>query len=230
MVEHFTLRSYARAALHCHVEVRLGATWPPFRMSVRDGAGRRKSPPLTGHDGLAWAVPGRGSVRLVCTPEPAAVDAAAGSLRWDFAVEPGQVTGWSVEVELQDQAAPPMFVAPRPSVSKGFPALDLEANDQRLGRLVGLSLADLDRLQMVTPADLQDVFLAAGAPWYLTLFGRDSIWAARLLLPYRRRPCSRALCARWPAVRVKTFDRLHRRGAGENPARGPTRLTGRPTS
>ncbi|HEX9226443.1 MAG TPA: amylo-alpha-1,6-glucosidase, partial [Arthrobacter sp.] len=26
-------------------------------------------------------------------------------------------------------------------------------------------------------------FLAAGAPWYFTLFGRDSLWAARLLLP-----------------------------------------------
>jgi glycogen debranching enzyme len=26
-------------------------------------------------------------------------------------------------------------------------------------------------------------FLAAGAPWFFTLFGRDSLWAARLLLP-----------------------------------------------
>ena len=26
-------------------------------------------------------------------------------------------------------------------------------------------------------------FIAAGAPWYFTLFGRDSLWAARLLLP-----------------------------------------------
>ena len=34
------------------------------------------------------------------------------------------------------------------------------------------------------PASSGDVFLAAGAPWYFTLFGRDSIWAARLLLPF----------------------------------------------
>ncbi|WP_281196638.1 amylo-alpha-1,6-glucosidase, partial [Streptomyces lushanensis] len=29
----------------------------------------------------------------------------------------------------------------------------------------------------------EDQFLAAGAPWFLTLFGRDSLWAARMLLP-----------------------------------------------
>ena len=28
-----------------------------------------------------------------------------------------------------------------------------------------------------------DTFLAAGAPWFFTLFGRDSLWAARMLLP-----------------------------------------------
>ena len=27
-------------------------------------------------------------------------------------------------------------------------------------------------------------FLAAGTPWFLTLFGRDSLWAARMLLPF----------------------------------------------
>ena len=29
----------------------------------------------------------------------------------------------------------------------------------------------------------EDDFIAAGSPWYLTLFGRDSIWAARMALP-----------------------------------------------
>jgi glycogen debranching enzyme len=184
MVEHFTLRSYARAASHCQVEVRVGSDLAAIS-EIRSGR-RRAAQTATitpNNDGLAWSVPGRGAVRLVGTPGPAAVDAAEGSLRWIFAVEPGQVTRWSVQVELQDQGAPPMFFAPGPSASKGFPALDLEASDQRLGRLVSLSLADLARLQMVTPGGPSDVFLAAGAPWYLTLFGRDSIWAGRLLMP-----------------------------------------------
>ena len=32
--------------------------------------------------------------------------------------------------------------------------------------------------------DGDDAFVAAGAPWFLTLFGRDSLWVARLLMPY----------------------------------------------
>jgi len=42
---------------------------------------------------------------------------------------------------------------------------------------------DLDALRMSTIAQPDSVFLAAGAPWFFTLFGRDSIWAARFLVP-----------------------------------------------
>ena len=45
------------------------------------------------------------------------------------------------------------------------------------------SLEDLRGLLLTDPQDRSDHFLAAGAPWYLTLFGRDSLWAARMLLP-----------------------------------------------
>ena len=38
-------------------------------------------------------------------------------------------------------------------------------------------------LWMATRDAPEDGFFAAGAPWYLTLFGRDSIWTARMLLP-----------------------------------------------
>jgi glycogen debranching enzyme len=59
-----------------------------------------------------------------------------------------------------------------------------ESADFRLPRLLSRSIADADALRMVAARAPDEVFLAAGAPWYLTLFGRDSIWAARLLLPF----------------------------------------------
>lgn len=61
--------------------------------------------------------------------------------------------------------------------------LDVEAADRRLPALLDQALTDLGTLRLSTRFAPDDVFLAAGAPWFFTLFGRDSIWAARMLLP-----------------------------------------------
>jgi glycogen debranching enzyme len=55
--------------------------------------------------------------------------------------------------------------------------------DDRLARWVATALDDLDELRMSTVEQPDAQFLAAGAPWFFTLFGRDSIWAARFMLP-----------------------------------------------
>ncbi|MFJ4295275.1 amylo-alpha-1,6-glucosidase [Curtobacterium sp. NPDC089689] len=52
--------------------------------------------------------------------------------------------------------------------------------DDRLRRWLARATDDLDALRLTRP---EGEFLAAGAPWFFTLFGRDSIWAARFLLP-----------------------------------------------
>jgi len=62
-------------------------------------------------------------------------------------------------------------------------AVRVVGQDPRLEPTVTAGLADLRALILVDPLDRGDVFAAAGTPWYLTLFGRDSIWAARLALP-----------------------------------------------
>ncbi len=53
-----------------------------------------------------------------------------------------------------------------------------------LGLLLDNSLDELDGLRLASRKAPDAPFLAAGAPWYFTLFGRDSLWAARLLLPF----------------------------------------------
>ncbi|GAB3618338.1 glycogen debranching N-terminal domain-containing protein [Okibacterium endophyticum] len=55
--------------------------------------------------------------------------------------------------------------------------------DSRLNSWLELALDDLDALRLARPGHPHDEFLAAGAPWFLTLFGRDSLWSARFLLP-----------------------------------------------
>jgi glycogen debranching enzyme len=59
-----------------------------------------------------------------------------------------------------------------------------QGDDLRLGQLLRQAMPDAAALRMATASAPGDVFLAGGAPWYLTLFGRDSIWAARLMLPF----------------------------------------------
>ncbi len=65
-------------------------------------------------------------------------------------------------------------------------AVAARAEDPRLARWLRTALDDLDALRLVLPEHPRDEFFAAGAPWFFTLFGRDSIWAARLALPLDR--------------------------------------------
>lgn len=59
----------------------------------------------------------------------------------------------------------------------------VRADDERMSRWLTTALDDLDSLRLTTTTAPGAEFLAAGAPWFFTLFGRDSIWAARFMLP-----------------------------------------------
>ncbi|WP_433428832.1 glycogen debranching N-terminal domain-containing protein [Nonomuraea sp. CA-141351] len=100
-------------------------------------------------------------------------------LRWEVSLPPrGRVTlRWELAVE--DPAA--VVVPPTSSLEWSPPRVT--ADDRRITRLLDQSLEDLRSLRLAEPGASGDTFLGAGAPWFLTLFGRDSIWAARMLLP-----------------------------------------------
>jgi glycogen debranching enzyme len=71
----------------------------------------------------------------------------------------------------------------RPSLDDR-PRLVVRCSDQRFARLIERSLEDLDALRLTDPEEPTDSFCAAGSPWYLTLFGRDSLWAAFMAAPF----------------------------------------------
>ncbi len=58
--------------------------------------------------------------------------------------------------------------------------LTVTSGDERLDGLVGRGVGDLAALLL---ADEGEPYCAAGSPWYLTLFGRDSLLTARMALP-----------------------------------------------
>ncbi|MGP3921377.1 amylo-alpha-1,6-glucosidase [Nonomuraea sp. 10N515B] len=101
------------------------------------------------------------------------------SLTWEVTLPPrGRVTlRWSLVVH--DPAA--VVVPATGPLEWSVPRVT--AADRRIVRLLDQALADLRSLRLAEPGAPGDTFLGAGVPWFLTLFGRDSIWAARMLLP-----------------------------------------------
>lgn len=136
--------------------------------------------PARRHDGVVLWSGDNGQARIEAIGAEIDVsDPTAPTLEWLVEVRPGEPTTIEWELRAPDQGT--VVVAAHTPASWATPALDTD--DRRLPSLVRRGLEDLSTLRMRTALDSGDVFLAAGAPWFFTLFGRDSIWAARMLLP-----------------------------------------------
>ncbi|MET1017036.1 MAG: glycogen debranching N-terminal domain-containing protein [Leifsonia flava] len=126
----------------------------------------------------AW---GSGTVSVTLNAPDATVDVTGNalSLRWDVTIPArGRVSvGWSLD------AVDTASVVAGVSTPVPWSVPEVRAGDDRLTRWVAQALDDLDALRLTTTAEPSNEFLAAGSPWFFTLFGRDSLWAARFLLP-----------------------------------------------
>lgn len=125
------------------------------------------------------------AVRVAFSPAPDRLDVGPDGVQATFhlSVDPGSER--HVEVVVQtERRLESHFAADAGSEAVDWSgSLSVDASDPRLGKLLDASLADLRSLLLKDPADPRDVFAAAGTPWYLTLFGRDSLWTARMMLP-----------------------------------------------
>lgn len=118
---------------------------------------------------------------------------AAAEIAADGAIdtaEDGAVIAWELAVDARGRAAatwevrlydPAMVVSDARSPRRLSIAAPPGA-DPRVERWAAVALDDLDALRLTLPGRPEEEFYAAGAPWFLTLFGRDSLWAARLSL------------------------------------------------
>jgi glycogen debranching enzyme len=156
--ETLTLVNRARAAITATVTVEADTDLAPMGL-VKDG---RSLPVVAG-----WRADDGATVRLEADPAPSVAD----RLQWRVTV-PAR-SSWTATLRFVRTDAPVTAVDVRSPLA-------VTADDRRLDELVRQSVADLDALRML---DESDVYYAAGSPWYLTLFGRDSLWTARLALP-----------------------------------------------
>jgi hypothetical protein len=165
-----TVEVTADAPTAVDLRVTLAADLAPVAV-VRQQQETADVPPEVTADGLAWSGDGTGC-RLVATPAPTSYDALA----WRLDVAPGAPA--RVELRFGADGTPQFRPGGPPPWRTDVAVPD---GDPRWAALVEQGLADLAGLLL---RDGDDAFVAAGSPWYLTMFGRDALWTARLMMPF----------------------------------------------
>ncbi|MEO5833562.1 MAG: glycogen debranching N-terminal domain-containing protein [Nakamurella sp.] len=177
--ERLALVNQSDSTVNTRLQLRLASDLAPIetvKMGARPTAVAFVGPAAPGGP---LALVGDGARASITSPgADLTVDADEVVLGWPLEIPPrsSAEVGWELTVADPDAAvvAACRLVVQTPTVA---------ADDRRLAPLVARSVADLQSLQMATADHPEWTFLAAGSPWYLTLFGRDSLWAARMLLP-----------------------------------------------
>ncbi|QYN22369.1 glycogen debranching N-terminal domain-containing protein [Amycolatopsis sp. DSM 110486] len=173
VTEKLELVSSASEAVECVVELALAADFASIEV-IKSGGSTVPLEPVRVDGGVRWE---QGLVKaVVATDGGTTVDGARVLVKWRVRVEDRVELHWTLTAT--DPEAP--FV---PGSAARLPTPVVEADDRRFTALLNRSLDDLDALLLAEREHPGDVFAGAGAPWFFTLFGRDSLWAARLALP-----------------------------------------------
>lgn len=170
-----TVRMYAAVDFAAMDAVKHGvpsAPAPPCRVRAR------------GASWVSTSTDGAHTTTLRVSGDPELVE-DGGRLRvtWQVVLAPGQ--RWVATATVAATAPRPdpdnTFV-PAPGGPGWLPVA--VAGPPELVGLVEQAVSDLSALMLADPRAPGDRFAAAGSPWFLTLFGRDALWTARLTLPF----------------------------------------------
>ncbi|MCO1596026.1 amylo-alpha-1,6-glucosidase [Micromonospora sp. RHAY321] len=181
LTEELRIVSTATVGVRATVSIDLGCDLAPIEV-VKSGGAVSPLEARTAQPGvLTWSAEG---ISVTVTGAGADVLATgeritAPRLSWPVELPPGGETVLRWHLTVEDPHAVVVGPAGEPEWSRP----EVTADDRRLARLLDRSLDDLRGLRLAETGAPEDVFLGAGVPWFLTLFGRDSLWAARMMLP-----------------------------------------------
>jgi glycogen debranching enzyme len=142
----------------------------------------RSEPVTTGPDAATWTGRrARTTLRASIMPETAIDPDGRLRLAWQVTVPAREswTVGLTIEATSVDGDQTQTFL---PAAGTGWRPVTA-TGPRDLVTLLDRGVADLNALLLADPLAPEDVFPAAGSPWYLTLFGRDSLWTARMTLP-----------------------------------------------
>lgn len=186
MTEEITVVSRASETLRTDLEVSVGGDGASIA-AIKSGSSPAELLPVVAAAGtLQWrdewhlttvsADPAPSQLRTGAAGIPA-------TLTFSLTVPSGGSTCVSVVVTA-NRLRPSNFDAGPGVAQIRWQDVAVEAEDPRLKPTVETAIEDLRHLLMTDPEAPQDVFAAAGSPWYLTLFGRDALWTGRMMLPF----------------------------------------------
>ncbi len=122
--------------------------------------------------------------RLEPADDPEIWPGASVVARWTAQLAPGKrlAIGWTVTDETVDIAPAtakgrPGGPGPRPDLEPRFEVPNIRSDHELLDRTLARSIVDLAALHNDGPGPGEQ-YMAAGIPWFATLFGRDSLIAA----------------------------------------------------
>jgi glycogen debranching enzyme len=135
-----------------------------------------------------WRAAGRTRTTLVEVHGLGPAVVTTDGFTWDLSLEPGEaarlVTRVTTSLDRDRRSARPMAT---PSATDRPPRLPevvtVHAGDRTLERVAATALEDLESLRIRDPHGGDEV-VGAGAPWFMTLFGRDALWTSIMMLPY----------------------------------------------
>ncbi|WP_457252840.1 amylo-alpha-1,6-glucosidase [Pedococcus sp. P5_B7] len=182
--EDVTVTSRAARTVRATLRLELGSDGLAIAR-VKYGAFGAPAVPPELVDGVLTFTTERHRTRVDVDPAPTGLEVAADRavVSHDVVVEPGESQTVRVTVSASRTAASE-FDADPGGDAVTWRDIRITSDEPRLAPLVAQSTDDLRHLLLRDPLEPSDVFAAAGSPWYLTLFGRDSIWAARMMLPF----------------------------------------------
>jgi len=194
MREDLTVRNFGEEPAYCSLDLLVEADFADL-FEVKEGrvhrTGEHADEAVDGVLRLNWRKGShRRTVRVACTPEPTV---SGTQLGWEIIVPArGQwqacvmlsatVDGEDIEPRYRcgepvDRATPATRLA---KWRRDVPLLDTADDD--VGHVVSRSLEDLGALRIFDPGHPEQAVVAAGAPWFMTLFGRDSLLTSHMAL------------------------------------------------
>ncbi|NYG08695.1 glycogen debranching enzyme [Phycicoccus badiiscoriae] len=188
MHEDISVTSRAAQTVRAALRLELGADGIPIaqvKYGAVDAPGVSPAPVADAGNAALTFGTSRHLTRVDFDPVPVSLELATDRavVGHELVVEPGETQRFRVTITPTRTAASE-FDADPGSDGVHWDAIRVVADEPRLAPLVAQSVDDLRHLLLRDPLDRADVFPAAGSPWYLTLFGRDSIWTARMMLPF----------------------------------------------